>query len=265
MGFRFINQLPQFLNASGQVLTGGQLAFYSSGTTTPLATYTDDTLTIQNPNPLELDSTGRPTADIWMNGNYRVVLLDSTGATIWTRDDVQQPGGTTFSLPTLVAGQFLSNNGASPLWAAINQVPSPAGANGKVLSTDGSNLFWIPAPTNGTPGTPGTNAAVTVTTSSTKWSSGAAPFAFYQMGSGSAPASGTKNTQQSVTFTTAFASTPTVIVIPTAAAQGGVMPIPMLFSVSATGFTVYFGTNDDNAAATFITACTFNWIAFGTA
>lgn len=264
MAFRFINQLPQFLNAAGQVLSGGQLAFYQSGTTTPQDTFTDDTLSKANPNPLELDSTGRPTADIWMNGNYRVVLLDNTGATIWTRDNVEQPGGTTFSLPALVAGQFLTNNGSAPSWAPISQVPSPAGAAGQVLGTDGTNLFWQPAPSNGTNGAPGTNANITVTPSSFKANNGSGAFWFVQGGSSSAPATGTKNTQQAITFPTAFASTPFVIVMPSSPVSGGIFPIPMNYAVSTTGFTVYLGCNDDNGTATFTGPTNFSWIAFGT-
>lgn len=267
MGFRFIDQLPQFFNASGQVLSGGQLAFYESGTTTPLNTYTDDTLTQANPNPLELDSTGRPTADIWMNGNYRVVLMDGTGATIWTRDNVQQPGGTTFSLPALVAGQFLSNNGTAPLWAPVVQVPSPAGASGKVLSTDGSNLFWIPAPTNGTPGTPGTNASVTVTATDVKWSGGSGALAHYQMGAASAPTSGNHTTTTTVTFPIPFATTPVVMasVSNSAFASSGYLVALAITNVSTTGFTIAFDTNSsDGSNGNIIAPVPFNWIAFGT-
>lgn len=267
MGFRFINQLPQYLDASGQVMSGGQLAFYESGTTTPLNTYTDETLTQANPNPLELDSTGRPTADIWMNGNYRVVLLDATGATIWTRDDVQQPGGTTFSLPALQSGKFLSNDGTNPLWTPVLQVPSPTGATGKVLSTDGSNLFWIPAPTNGTPGTPGANASVTVTATDVKWSGGSGALAHYQMGAGSAPASGGHTTSTTVTFPVPFATTPVVMasVSGTTFASSGYLVALAISNVSPTGFTIAFDTNSsDGTNGNIIATVPFNWIAFGT-
>lgn len=267
MGFRFINQLPQFFNASGQVMSGGQLAFYESGTTTPLNTYTDETLAHANPNPLELDSTGRPTADIWMNGNYRVVLLDSTGATIWTRDDVQQPGGTTFSLPALQAQQFLSNDGTSPLWTPILQVPNPAGASGKTLSTDGSNLFWIPTPTNGSNGSAGTNANVDVTATDVKWNNGTGAFAHYQMGAGSAPASGNHTSSTTVTFPVPFATTPVVMasVSGTTFASSGYLAALAISNVSTTGFTIAFDTNSsDGSNGNIIAPVPFNWVAFGT-
>lgn len=266
MGFRFINQLPQFFNASGQVMSGGQLAFYESGTTTPLDTYTDETLTQANPNPLELDSTGRPTADIWMNGNYRVVLLDNTGATIWTRDDVQQPGGTTFSLPALQAGQFLSNDGTTPLWTPVLQVPSPTGASGKVLSTDGSSLFWIPAPTNGSNGAAGTNANVTVNPTNVKWNNGTGAFAYYQMGAATAPASGGHTTSTTVTFPVAFATTPVVMASVSGGsfASAGYLVALNITNVSTTGFTIAFDTNSsDGSNGNIIASVPFNWIAFG--
>lgn len=265
--FLMYDPRPVYLTQTGEVAAGGSLQFFAAGTTTPQDVYGDSGLTVNNGSTLTLGSDGRTSVEVWGDASlsYRVRLYDSNGALVFDQDDVAgASGGGSTTIPTLGTGQFLTNDGSQLLWADIRQLPDPTGQAGKVLSTDGTNFTWVAKPADGAAGANGTNASVTVTTTSTKWSSGAAPFAFYQMGSGSAPASGTKNTQQSVTFTTAFASTPTVIVIPTAAAQGGVMPIPMLFSVSATGFTVYFGTNDDNAAATFITACTFNWIAFGT-
>lgn len=267
MGFRFINQLPQFLDAAGQVLSGGQLAFYQSGTTTPQDTYTDDTLTKANPNPLELDSTGRPTADIWMNGTYRVVLLDATGATIWTRDDVEQPGGTTFSLPTLVAGQFLTNDGTNPLWAPVLQVPSVTGAGGKVLGTDGSTLFWQPPPGAGANGTNGTNAAVTVTSTSVSWSNGTGDRFFIQSGSGSAPASGGHGTSTDITFPTAFKAIAAVIATPTSNsfATSGYQATVSVLNKSTTGFTASFDTNSsDGSNGNIINALPFDWVAFGT-
>lgn len=268
MAFRFDNPLPQYFDAAGQVLTGGQLAFYTSGTTTPLATYTSPALTTANPNPLELDSTGRPTADIWLNGNYRVVLMDSTGATIWTRDNVQIPGGGAFTLPAMQSGQFLTNNGTVAEWASIAQVPSPAGASGKVLGTDGTNLIWQSAPSDGSSGTDGTNANVTVTPTGVKWNNGTGNLFFIQMGSGSAPASGIGGTSVNVTFPVPFATTPMVMALPTSntVATNGDIPAVAIVNVSTTGFTFVGDTNtaSSNYGGIITNPVPFNWVAFGT-
>jgi hypothetical protein len=65
-------------NVTGLPLAGGMLYTYASGTTTPQATYTDNTLTTQMPNPIILDNYGQ--AVFWMsNLAYRFNLLNSAG------------------------------------------------------------------------------------------------------------------------------------------------------------------------------------------
>ncbi len=57
------------------------------------------------------------------------------------------------SLPPLVAGQFLTNNGTVTSWAALptNTIPSFATESGKVLSNNGSILQWVAAGAGGLP------------------------------------------------------------------------------------------------------------------
>jgi hypothetical protein len=63
------------------------LATYAAGTTTPQPTYTDATGTSQNNNPIVLDASGG--AYIWLGANaYKFILKDTTGATIWSVDNV---------------------------------------------------------------------------------------------------------------------------------------------------------------------------------
>jgi hypothetical protein len=62
----------QFFDANGVPLAGGKLYFFSAGTSTPLATYTDISATILNSNPVILDSGGFAT--VWLGaGAYRVI------------------------------------------------------------------------------------------------------------------------------------------------------------------------------------------------
>ena len=49
----------QFLDDSGNVLTGGKIYTYSAGTTTPLATYTSNLGTSAHTNPIILNAAGR--------------------------------------------------------------------------------------------------------------------------------------------------------------------------------------------------------------
>jgi hypothetical protein len=75
---------PLFIefDTSGRPLAGGKLYTYAAGTLTPLATYTDATLTVTNANPVVLDNYGK--AQIWFGSQaYKLNLTDSLG--------VQQP------------------------------------------------------------------------------------------------------------------------------------------------------------------------------
>ena len=75
---------PLFIefDTSGRPLAGGKLYTYAAGGSIPLATYTDATLTVTNPNPVVLDNLGK--AQIWFGSQaYKLNLLDA--------NNVQQP------------------------------------------------------------------------------------------------------------------------------------------------------------------------------
>lgn len=82
--------IPKFqaITAAGVPLVGGKVYTYVTGTTTPLATYTDATGGTPNANPVILDSRGE--ANIWLDGSkqYRFVLKTSADVTLWTVDAV---------------------------------------------------------------------------------------------------------------------------------------------------------------------------------
>lgn len=86
MAQRFFNPNPQFFDDNGVILNGGKLYFYEAGTSTPLDTYSDESLTTANDNPVILDSAGR-VGDIFLkNQKYKYILKDSSNATIRTVD-----------------------------------------------------------------------------------------------------------------------------------------------------------------------------------
>ena len=108
----------QFFTAAGIPLVGGKLYTYASGTTVPLATYTDDTGNFANTNPIILDSRGE--AGVWLGpSRYTFKLEDSDGNLIWTVDGVgtiqgvQNPvivaasGQTVFTVPQYGLGGYL--------------------------------------------------------------------------------------------------------------------------------------------------------------
>ena len=67
------------LDNNGNPIAGGLLFTYAAGTTTKLATYSDEALTVANANPIVLDSAGRAT--IFLLGNSYKFTLAPAGDT----------------------------------------------------------------------------------------------------------------------------------------------------------------------------------------
>ncbi|KKL94906.1 hypothetical protein LCGC14_1860030 [marine sediment metagenome] len=67
------NLKMQFLGVSGSPLSGGNVHTYSAGTTMPLASYTDPSCSVVNPNPVILDSDGK--APIWFDSPGKVIVI----------------------------------------------------------------------------------------------------------------------------------------------------------------------------------------------
>ena len=87
----------QFLDDSGNVLTGGKLYSYEAGTTTPQVTYTTAAGNVPHANPIILDAAGRvATGEIWVTAgqNYKFVLKTSTEVTLATWDNITGINGT---------------------------------------------------------------------------------------------------------------------------------------------------------------------------
>ena len=89
------NPCLQFFSATGQPLSGGFLYTYAAGTTTPIATYTDATLTIANSNPIILNAGGYPVnttggCGIWLNPSvsYKFVLQNANFIQQWSVDNI---------------------------------------------------------------------------------------------------------------------------------------------------------------------------------
>lgn len=76
-----------------QAFAGGKVYTYASGTTTPLATYTDSTGNTANANPLTLDSRGEASIFLTPGVAYRIKLTTSAGVEVWTQDGVTAGGG----------------------------------------------------------------------------------------------------------------------------------------------------------------------------
>jgi hypothetical protein len=97
---------PQIMGADGRPVSGAKLETYSTGTSTPKATYSDAALTIAHANPTVADAAGRFPAMFLGTGDYRVVLTDADGAVIATYDPVEGAA----AVSDAGGGQFVSIN-----------------------------------------------------------------------------------------------------------------------------------------------------------
>lgn len=108
---------PKFraFDSNGVPLAGGLLYTYQAGTTTPQATYTDQSATSQNANPVVLDASG--SASVWLGSglSYKFVLKDSAGNTQWTADNVTDPASSVLAqIASTTAGQGAGLVGFAP-------------------------------------------------------------------------------------------------------------------------------------------------------
>ena len=101
----------QFLKADGTPLVGGKLYTYTAGTTTPQATFTDNTGGSSNTNPVILDSRGE--ANVWLGGaSYKFKLTDANDVEIWTVDYISAP--TSGVSPALSGNVTIDTNSSGP-------------------------------------------------------------------------------------------------------------------------------------------------------
>lgn len=124
----------QAWDSEGNPLSGGLLYTYAAGTTTPVATYSDDAGTV-NSNPVVLDPAGRATVFLTVGDSYKFVLKDANDVLQYTQDNVTGPGSDSGPFVESVTG--LNTNNADPLNPIVR------------ISVDGSTITGL-----GTPGSP---------------------------------------------------------------------------------------------------------------
>ena len=262
--FRVLGQFVQYLLDDGTVNAGGSVTFYETDLTTLKDTFSDPGLTVLNPNPVPLAADGRLANDVWGSGVYGAVLADASSVTIQTLNNIQSGADHGLVIPSLVTGDFLTNDGSNLLWSPVFQVPDPTGSAGNVLGTDGTLAIWQPLPAAATNGiTVATNGAGGVTATATAGSPN--PKLMIQTGTGSIPASGINQANGTVTFPTAFSAPPVVsLTLNTASACASGFPVPAATSVGTTGFGASFNNSRDAGSGGAITgAVTYHWIAIG--
>lgn len=115
--------IQQIFDNSGKPLIGGCLYSFATGTTTPLATYSNKTLTSANPNPIVLDASGRAPAIFLSPTSYKFVLGQrflnacpaTPGTVIWSQDPVFDAGQSAMTALTAEIALLASSAGSAQI------------------------------------------------------------------------------------------------------------------------------------------------------
>ena len=96
-----------FFGSTGLPLSGGLIYTYQAGSSTPLATYSDNGGSIPNTNPIVLNSAGQTPSEVWMIAgySYKMQIQTSAGVIVQTLDNLygiptSSGGGGGTSVPT---------------------------------------------------------------------------------------------------------------------------------------------------------------------
>jgi hypothetical protein len=109
----------------GKPLSGGRVYTFASGTHDDLTTYQDEAQTIENTNPVILDSNGDAVIRLIEDQAYRIVIKDSMDSVISTTDDVRA------AVTSSTASGYLKKSGAGQSVSSVvtftvsPKVPTP--------------------------------------------------------------------------------------------------------------------------------------------
>lgn len=268
--YQFYDPQPVLLNLAGiGPIPNGKIYFYEIGTTTPADTWSNYAKgdAYLNANPVLLDSSGRPSTEIWLDGEYTVAVFDGDDVPINTFD-MRPAADDAASIPIPEDDEYLGGDGAAYIAKKYRGLPDPTGLIGYFPVSDGEGYVMtptpeppvIPEPEIVITTTPNKSFQAGVSDSTTKY--------FVQVGTGSAPASGSQNTSASVVFPTAFAELWHVSVTQkhNGVTANSSVPSQSNTTESTTGFTTRFSTNENSASSEWniINSVPFSWMAVGT-
>jgi hypothetical protein len=121
----------QYFDNNGVPLSGGLIYTYQAGSSTPLATYTDNGGTTANANPIVLDSSGRVPNEIWLlqGYSYKFIIQNASGTSLITLDNLygilQNAPAVSNTVPSGLIAIWSGSTGSIPSgWLLCN------GANG---------------------------------------------------------------------------------------------------------------------------------------
>lgn len=134
----------QTFNASGSPLVGGQVETYIAGSSTPLATYTTQSGTTPQANPIILNARGEPTNPIWLAAGklYKFVLMDALGSVIRTIDNVGGVNDTSLSVSEWQASGFAPTYISAVSFTVIGDRTGDFAAGLRIRSTNSGGTIY---------------------------------------------------------------------------------------------------------------------------
>lgn len=128
------NGMQQFADENGVPYLGGTVGMYVPNTLTPKDSWVDQDHLALNEDPITLDAAGR--CVIWGEGNYRQILKDINGNTIWDKltrftDNSSLSVETIYDLPVYIQDFPLAGE-EYPRYAVSRAMTLPAGLTGTV-------------------------------------------------------------------------------------------------------------------------------------
>lgn len=143
----------QTFDANGDPLNAGEIETYLAGSSTPAATYTDDTGSTPQSNPIILNSLGYPTLGaVWLNGgqSYKFIIKDSLGVTLRTIDNISGINDASVSqsewvvsgfTPTYINATSFSVPGDQTTVLQVNRRLRTTNTSGFITSTITNSVF----------------------------------------------------------------------------------------------------------------------------
>lgn len=135
----------QPVDANGKPYSGGKAYIYNAGTTTDAATFQDSALTVAHAQPVVADAAGR-FPNIYVSGaaNLKVVLKTSSGATVFTSDNIVPyiASGTTVPVASGGTGATTAPAALTNLGASAQSDMTTVQGTVTTLSNGQSDATW---------------------------------------------------------------------------------------------------------------------------
>ena len=131
----------QFLDNSGNPLSGGKIYTYAAGTTTPQATYTSANGATAHSNPIILDAAGRvPSGEIWLTDGlqYKFLIKTSADVQIGSYDNIV---GINSNFVNYTSSQEIQTATAGQTVFTLTTMQYQPGTNSLSVFVDGVNQY----------------------------------------------------------------------------------------------------------------------------